>query len=431
MAALAASSSMAKLPAEILFEISVRVKATAATPKDLLPCVFVSKRWKAAFSSVLYGNIAVTDAVLGIFLDRLNVDEYGSCIRSLTVHLTSARADIELRLTQLSEKMHKFTKLLSFSFRQDVKCHMSIPTSCFKLIVESLPNTCVNLELDTNSHNTSNTTKINDHVCESIHRILPRMEHLRLRLSKICSSLFIDKADRLQPVDPDFRLLPNIKSLVICCFAPWGARTGVCYEFRLGWPEVTKTLENLLEMDPGVPRDSYIYMLTDGIEPHLQHHYRQMSTVIRADMINKESWAIPCATPRNHEGPERSLVRLPNGAEVVTNTAGIESLAEDQLWLNAIGGARIPAAVLKAEIQGNTSFASGCIEASLDLVPIEHSSERVQLEKESWWKAEERVGAKIFDAEKRSGPYYLSTAPIVQMLPSGWAWNFLGTAVRV
>ncbi|KAK6003444.1 hypothetical protein QM012_009215 [Aureobasidium pullulans] len=74
-------------------------------------------------------------------------------------------------------------------------------------VLNALPSSCVNLELDTGMSNWSSGDKPH-HVCSDIWDLLPRMRHVKLRMQSLCSRMLC-----INPADPDDRLIqPDLGS---------------------------------------------------------------------------------------------------------------------------------------------------------------------------------------------------------------------------
>lgn len=124
------------------------------------------------------------------------------------------------------------------------------------------------------------------HLCDSLRKILPRMQHVRLRL-RTCEALFFD----LSTPDNLIRL-PNIKTLMYNCSRPPGTPLPTCRCANnspithahpdLLWHTVITSLEKLVSRLGAVPKSAkvYAFMTTDRND----NHRSIWQAHIRADM---------------------------------------------------------------------------------------------------------------------------------------------------
>lgn len=114
-------------------------------------------------------------------------------------HLTSE--DLAVRI------LPSLTRLESFSLRvlRGIN-HFWLPRPLLATLLSSLPDTCTSVELDTCGSDRGEPGTV--HPCEAIRDMLPRLHHLRLDLSTLCS-----KAWEIETP------CPQLTTLTISCFA--------------------------------------------------------------------------------------------------------------------------------------------------------------------------------------------------------------------
>lgn len=129
-------------------------------------------------------------------------------------------------------------------------------------IVEALPESCVNLELDLRGHNQISYPRSSSspHLCDSLRHILPRMRQVRLVLSTTCSTLFEDGAQLASKDENEsestsranFISLPRMETLLVSCtdHRDLALRSGLCgQKNKSAWNSVTNTLQRLVKQE--------------------------------------------------------------------------------------------------------------------------------------------------------------------------------------
>ncbi|KAF2998959.1 hypothetical protein E8E13_006976 [Curvularia kusanoi] len=360
-----ATCTFADLPNDVLIMIITQLKTISDTTHDLSSCLKVNRRWRDATIPLLYGNIAFTRDNVSRFCDNLNVERYATCIRSITVKLEPG--SVEAEIWYLARLLPQCTNLRSFSFCLRKEPRIAVPHLALVQLVEAKPLSCTNLELDTLGYDIRTgydlqSKKDTPHLCTSLRAILPRMEHVRLRL-RICAAVFSDDTRSVQ--------LPKLKTLIVVCSCPYRQELPTCHitylkpyygiKFKL-WPSIAASLTSLLATPLAVPADARVLALTDT-----NFAYNDLSlwpAYVLANFGAKKSDVIPFRHIwETGSTPESYVICLPHGTEMMGDPMDLEALAEGPLWCEVRGGARLPAAVLADARAERPSFAQGCIEA--------------------------------------------------------------------
>lgn len=150
----------------------------------------VSLQWKLNKRSQVLrfatGNVG-NDAV-----DSIRLVPQGSQLNAFKIHMRRAYDQIDGLCTCLSSlpNLKTFSIFLEET-RVDTRC--LLPAPALTIILKALPESVVNLELDTAGVDgiwETRATAGYAHVCHAISDMLPRLETLYLRLSGICRGLF-------------------------------------------------------------------------------------------------------------------------------------------------------------------------------------------------------------------------------------------------
>lgn len=221
-------SCIQDLPEELLDSILRHVKETTS-PTEFWDCLRTCRRWHrvglGAYNGVDYAASAIIesdvrareihqeepDINIKLFTDfDLNPPShlFLAELRSLTVHVHHARTAAPFKpatgqdlFASLSKAFSRMRRLTTFSlkFSEDGWDYPTmdipaIPQSRLASLVRALPDTIVNLELDTASADIPPSDDLLSadsakHLCHQINRILLRLQHLRLRVSHVCGTL--------------------------------------------------------------------------------------------------------------------------------------------------------------------------------------------------------------------------------------------------
>ena len=118
--------------------------------------------------------------------------------------------------------------------------------------------------------------------------------------------------------------------------------------------------------------------------------------------------------------PGSSVMRLPDGSEVMSNSRGLEAVAEGQLWVECRGGTRLAREVVENAEKGRPSFAQGCVEKSIEyLKSSEEWKEEHQERGPPHWYNEKLTGVTLIRAVERSGDDWLSFGLLREDTPAG------------
>jgi hypothetical protein len=416
-----ATSSFSNLPNDILAAVLTQLKLISETDQNLTSCSLVNRCWYEATTPILYGNIALKQDNLSRFNEHLQASKYGACVHSLTISLQPYE-DLE-PIAQLVPLLSQFKNIRSFSFWLSKGYHDTIPQINLVRLVDALPISCTSLELDTFGFDAREVEE-QTHLCDSLRKILPRMQHVRLRL-RTCEALFAD------PSTPDSLIrLPDIKTFIYNCSRPPGTPLPTCRctdnspithaNPDLLWHTVTTSLEKIVSTPDAVPKEAkvYAFMTTDRDD----NDRSLWQAHIRADMQSQSSLALPHRSVWMEAMVRGSwVIRLPDDSELMTIPANIEAIAEGQLWHEVVGGVRLPAAVLADLRAGKASFAVGCVENELALLKTSQQWREDNPGKStSHWYNEKLTGVRLLCAEEREGKEeYLLLRPIWEATPQG------------
>lgn len=422
-----APSTFLNLPHDILVGIVKQLKLIGENGQDLISCSLVNHDWYEAAMPIIYGNIALKQDNLNRFCEQFEASKFCAYVHSLTLSFEPYE---ELEpTTQLVPLFCQFSNLRCFSFwigkGKGSSRYLSKISQMFLVrLIDALPISCTSLELDAFGSDAREEGE-QPHLCDSLRKILPRMQHVRLRL-RTCEALFA------APSMPGSLIrLPNIKTFIYNCCRPPGRPLPTCrcttanpitHEHTdLLWPIVSTSLKEIVSRPNAVPKDAKIYafMTTPGDD----NDQSVWQAYIQADMQSRSSIALPYRAVWKVAMTNVSwVIRLPDDLDFIGSPASIEAIAEGNLWHELVGGARLPAAVLSDERAGRPSFAVGRVEKRPGFAQGPHQwKEGYPWKRTSHWYNEKLTGARLLCAEERMGEDdYLSLRPIREIAPYGW-----------
>ncbi len=258
-------------------------------------------------------------------------------------------------LRRTPDKLARMVNLKTFSLTvstEPVTIGFWIPRPVIAQIVEALPEACVNLEIDSRGNDYFEPGS--GHICDTLRGMLPRLRHLRLRLSTLCPA-FLGSGFK-----PEFKSLssfeplaaPCLQTLVVNCIPRdiFGGQAHICGTFiESRYPSCDRTLPeariaivDALCLAKKVSRlaaaksISVLYGL-----PHLNDHQSIYGSFHRCEILKGVTWVSPY---RNIMGFEMDtlLIRTPEGQEHISYPWVIEALAEGGLWGETVDGFRLP-----------------------------------------------------------------------------------------
>lgn len=469
---------MDNLPFVVLSSVLLQVKLNdQGSRKDLLACSTVNKTWNAAAAPCLYGIIALDTRSLETFDQSFQPEKYAKYVLSLTLrmeHQGKPRLEpyedhddhpvLRQALGRFPRLLAQMTNLVSFSLFSPPWKIADIPRRGIIDLVNALPASCTNLELDaraTDKRKNDDEPQEKTHMCEAVRRVLPQMQHVRLRLNVLCSSMFVvgSEKDSGSPVDPV--RLPKLRSMMIHC----GLTVGKCnatdnwvghnnHSSRLAFRSITESLNKVIDAglgkSQGKERDGDDMWLKDPDAVSISvftrsYHDRSDFAIwavnIRIDMIRKRSWVIPKRHiwPGSDDNtvPASWLVRLPDGRELLGALRDLERECEgdDAAWRSLLGGARLPRRIILAADGDGISrrrrvaeLCGGWNGVAPDRPVLKTTAEwrRDNPRKMTHhWRNEEVSGMILIQAEERVGENeYLSLESLVEKTPEGWQRGF-------
>jgi hypothetical protein len=293
-------SHIARLPEELLESILALVEATASR-EDWWNSLRTCRQWHRIGLSFYRGLGFAAQMTIASVKLRTGVEEenpsscfalntsldletpselYLSLLRSLTIHVQyqeyTSPSPLESNgdfISLLQTSLGAMRRLTTFSFKFSDEWDYptldvpAVPQSLLARLVASLPDSVIDLELDTAGTDVPPSLQLAEaneeqHLCYQISKILPRLRHLRLRTGHVCSALLPQLAITLPCERSSCECCPTHGPAACALLRSWKMRTMTIW---LPWGERVKynhfALAATALLDPEVYNPSTVLMI--------------------------------------------------------------------------------------------------------------------------------------------------------------------------
>lgn len=231
---------------------SISTLKSPTTDPSIISCLLCCTRWREIALPLLYRDVVLRNQDFAPFTQRClsqplpkNNPDVLKLVRSLTVSLdakTLVATPEGIPLTQTEEEEHakihelllplerlpaaltQMTNLATFSLSIDLRGQYKLNGDTIGRLLQSLPESCVNLELNLDRYYNTLGTGLN-HVCQEIARCLPRLHHLRLHIGTFCPDMLGRGFSRSGFIKDEAQFhaptYPSLRTLIINCDL-WG-----------------------------------------------------------------------------------------------------------------------------------------------------------------------------------------------------------------
>jgi hypothetical protein len=369
------TSPIDRIVPDILLEIfNLLALDSRKSNAPLLSSILCCQKWRPLASSVLYRHVVLDQKRLEAFLmnhTKCKLTSLTVTMDLLGVHpgdpspaiaIANARKDCLRKLSSVIGELNPTTLSLSVD--------LPFPCTAAPMIIailDNLPESCTALEIDLKHsgsfvpHMTPDSALTQPHLCDSIRRVLPRLEHLRLRLPRLCSSIFCGKPPG-QDADRQIIRAPFLKTCLINLSlrqpgpSNQGAWAAECRESHDRTPHIgqLEQLPSALPPMEGTIRDfaetnsknlERLWIIdVQPLDLTVLHSYAGW---IRRDFLSKESFPIPIWDMGIFSGGACAarVPSLTDPEEVedwVSKIERLETVAEGGTWAETQMGARLP-----------------------------------------------------------------------------------------
>ena len=335
------------------------------------------------------------------------------------------------------EKMKSLHTLSFVVSPQQTSIGFWIPRTVITRLIESLSPTCVNLEIDTRGHDFSKPSEC--HLCEVIHKLLPRLKHLRLRVSTLCPKLLeqscVSENKGTDPIESATGLPPSLRTIVVNCalhssFPTQSSQTRLCstnpnpeddddhHTFYFRNKSVEQARVPLTECLREIVGQSVFPALQRAVLFDSQSYDIHDVTVYPAynqrDVIGNVTWSMPF---RWLPG-DATLLRMP-GKEFISYPSAAEALAEGEFWKDSALGSRLPSEIMARDVKELGAHVEKNLQQHAGSGHGESAEGKLfRRTLCTLWQNEAVTGVTLLDAVKREG--VTDVLPIREITPLGW-----------
>ncbi|KFA56368.1 hypothetical protein S40293_09444 [Stachybotrys chartarum IBT 40293] len=434
------SSPIGKLAPEVLVDILGLVYRAPGGRSDLAACLSVCRLWSQHGRTILYRHIFLDSGVMPCFLDAFDRNAAAAHTSSLTLRASNpSLADWELSqgdyLTISSKLLDGWLRrfadevipdmegLTSLSVTPHLLDYCELSRSTLAAILQALPATCVDLELDANGRDrdgtegtSSETLAISDsvHLCEHVRALLPRLHYARVNLRYTCDALVGESTKSgFRPIE-----MPMMEQLVVNCRRGW-TTSGCCPQATTAapssWHSVLYGLNHVIDRGGLRPGAELLVLAQVGGS---EHDRSNVMTLLRCHAMERATWAYPIAMPARPsiDGNDVYHIRTHRGGFVGERSTSLQGIAEHHSWVSLKDGSRLPRHQLSSAL-------------------VDEAETGVETE-EAWrarwprlscglWANEKKTGMRLIEATKRTGGLgeeggYDVLRGLVESTPDGW-----------
>lgn len=406
-------SSIDRVPDEVLGAILSTVGAIS--PTDLTACLRVNRRWSSVGTGLLYRHLVLppTGSSLYTFFNTPE-PSHAQDVRTLTLHLLPQDGDYTGTIRQLAyiaTMLPKLEGLVSFSLRAESFCHLRLPAEGIEEVINALPESCVNLEIDTGGLE-QYAYERGQHLCPAIRRVLPRMRNVRLQVSQLCSALFGEHVpvsggpDCSGKAEWQWVVMPRLETIIIPTvivseyelvrlyggalvrYSTCITDTSQILDFKADgravsktppmWNTITKALQGVAQAFRAVPADARLLVIGATDDRIVDDGQGGVPFILRSDMASMRTWLYVINRPKplavrklNREWDQRREQRRinrgvknpdPGSTMIPSYIAQFSSVAEGHIWCTTNNDGRIPGKLFAAD---GSQFMFECLEPDL------------------------------------------------------------------
>lgn len=341
---------------DITRRILIRLREST-TASAFLPCIRVSRTWYEIGSTIFEAAIVVNEATIGKFL--LPIRRRPLRVRSFTLRLSTSYPEfysvsglqrtpsIDARLRELSHTIGRDMKSLhTFSFMIEHSGHPHqhqqnghskpyLSSKSLAEVLEALPSTCRNLEIDTGG---IEYYYPNSHLCSILLRFSGNAEHIRLRLGRLCRNFI---SPNTLPTSTSSPVAPRLKTLVINMGREDRGELPSDCSSSSSWKRLPAFLGDCFGHPFYFPQIEEIKVFSTDMQP--AHGQREIfcHDIIRSSSENRHlKFILEQDIDQGNKRPLRCLHNQDQVFIVAHDTASRDHYEE--AWVTVASGARLP-----------------------------------------------------------------------------------------
>ncbi|KAM3067389.1 hypothetical protein ACMFMG_005255 [Clarireedia jacksonii] len=313
------------------------------------------------------------------------------------------------QLQRFTKLLLEFSNLATFSFNviSKGKNGFWIPRPLIANLVIALPQTCIAVQIDTQGQDLAEPGSA--HLCNAIRTILPRLRHLRLRLSTMCTSLFQVEAEILSA--------PNVETLLINCMGKsfHGPQARLCDSFQedpyhsqfyLGQEAAPVLAHSMHTLVPRCPQ--LIHMSLIDVGQRDDEDRSVYATLNRRDIMHNKIYCMPFVNIAPFQ-PDSVLLRT-RDKDVISSLTALQAFTEEGVWKSTSPeGFMLPAQLLRDW---------GYIADEQPLLSVDEWKAKNPRKSCLLWLNEQKTAQRLLEAVERTG--VVDVVIVKEATPNGW-----------
>lgn len=401
----------------------------------------VCQRWRNIGAGLLWRDIVLTNQQINDFANCIGT--FAHCTLSLTLRIdpTCYRLDFSripavdmdveaaseateklwTALRRLPQQLSRMHQLTTFSLKvQAQTCGPAakgffLRSEDIVSVIQGLPPTVKNLELDTHSYDRTSQDSSEHHICSAIGSRLSKLRHLRVRLARMCSEL-LEVPTQLRPSPesgkgciPALDIVINTidyenESKATTCGTPYeGRKWAPGNNVRDKGEDLGRTLvrdfSSIVAGHASCNFNTLSIVEARRLRPAGGACDRRFSTIIKREILAQKTTRTPFSRV-DHRKPIwhiRTRDKKSQDHDNIGNIYDLIELAEGRPWINTAEGSRFPAAYFNEDLRFK--------HMGVRLPVIRDKESHMQLEQSIFmlWEKEKKCGRTLLHQEEVDG----------------------------
>ena len=322
------------------------------------------------------------------------------------------------RLPQQLSRMHQLT---TFSLKVQAQTSGAaakgfvLRSEDIVSVIQGLPRTVKNLELDTHSYDRTSQDSSEHHICSAIGSRLSKLRHLRVRLARMCSEL-LEASTQLRPSPesgkgrtPALDIVINTidyqnESRATICGTPYeGRKWAPGNNFKDKGEDLGRTLvrdfSNIIAGHASCNFNTLSIVEARRLRSGGGARDRRFSTIIKREILAQKTTRTPfsCIDHRKHIWHIRTRDQNGQDHDNIGNIYDLIELAEGRPWINTVEGSRFPTAYFNEDQRFKH------VGKRLPVIRDKENHMKLEDSNTMLWQKEEKCGRTLLHQEEVDG----------------------------
>ena len=432
-----------KLPKEILALILRKLRNISRLPDDqrFTDALVVCELWRSVGESLIWTDIVLKDQQIVDFVDCSDRLAHSTLSLTLTIDPTCYRLDFSripavdmdieaaseateklwTALRRLPQQLSRMHQLITFSLKvQAQTCGPAadgffLRSEDIVSVIQGLPPTVKNLEIDTHSYDRTSEDSSEYHICPVISSRQSKLRHLRVRLARMCSEL-LGVPTQLRPSPESANRRVSALDIVIntidyeneskatTCGTPYEGRNWAPGNNVRGKGEdlgrtLVRDFSGIISNHDSCNISTLSVVEARRLGSGGGARDRRFSTIIKREILAQKTTRTPFSRVDHRKPIWHIRTRDQKGQDHdnIGNIYDLIELAEGRPWINTVEGSRFPAAYFNEDQRFK--------HVGVMLPVIRDKESHMQLEQSIFmlWQKEEKSGRTLLHQEEVDG----------------------------